>query len=115
MGAYHCDREGPAETDAVMGDGDIDGYERHNGKRPYSCRNDYKILQQDGGLIMGQANKNRTRDLQLQIGSRLLFHNIKKDLETQMARRQDGKLLDLLKSGVVAEVKSEKEAEKLLV
>ena len=64
---------------------------------------------------MGQAKKNRTRELQLQIGSRLLFRNIKKDLESQLALKQDGKLLDLLKSGVIAEVRSEKDAEKLLV
>ncbi|HUS74290.1 MAG TPA: hypothetical protein VMY06_14615 [Sedimentisphaerales bacterium] len=64
---------------------------------------------------MGQANKNRTRELQLQVGSRQLFHNIKKDLETQLAQRQDGKLLDLLNKGVIAEVRSDKDAEKLLV
>jgi len=64
---------------------------------------------------MGQAKKNRTRELQLQIGSKLLFNNIKKNLETQLAHRQDGKLLDLLKEGVIAEVRSEKDADKLLV
>ena len=64
---------------------------------------------------MGQAKKNRTRELQLQIGSRLLFLNIKADLESQLARRRDGKLLDLLKEGVIAEVRSEKDAEKLFV
>ena len=64
---------------------------------------------------MGQAKKNRTRELQLQIGSKLLFNNIKKNLETQLAHRQDSKLLDLLKEGVIAEVRSEHDAEKLLV
>jgi len=64
---------------------------------------------------MGQAKKNRTRELQLQIDSKLLFNNIRKDLETKLAHRQDGKLLDLLKGGVIAEVRSEMDAEKLLV
>ena len=64
---------------------------------------------------MGQAKKNRARDLQLQIGSRLLTQNIKADLESQLARRQDGKLLDLLKEGVIAEVRSKIDADKLLV
>jgi len=64
---------------------------------------------------MGQKNRNRTRESQLQVGSKLLTQNIKKDLETQLAQRQDGKLLDLLKEGVIAEVRSEREMQKVLV
>jgi hypothetical protein len=64
---------------------------------------------------MGQANKNRTRESQLQICGKLLTQNIRADLEAQLAQKQDSNLLKLLKEGVIAEVRSEKEVDKLLV
>jgi len=64
---------------------------------------------------MGQANKNRTRESQLQICGKLLTQNIKADLESKQAHRHESNLLELLKKGVIAEVRSEKEVKKLLV
>lgn len=64
---------------------------------------------------MGQANKNRTRESQLQICGKLLAQNIRADLESRQAQRHESKLLELLKEGLIAEVRSEKEIEKLLV